>query len=1294
MSPNVSSEYFSPGFTISQNVSGMITTNLSEASPSASCKFQDCLLSRNSHSDGDDSSDDSESAYMSPDCQDLMGESSTSSLVSNPEDRKLRNEGMPLDDDSTRCTFISQLQASSRAFKVSASGSDCTRSHPLPGLSYRGSGGGQAMGYSGSYVVRKNACYSSSDLSSLNNSSSAHHLSDQGDQAAESPTSGSAPKPPYNLVPQKVPASKNLMSHLKLGVQRTHSLAVSRLNSSDDAGIIPFSESRRTISTTDLESLEDLSKREALRLIRTDLEELYERLCVESQACGPSQGYSCWIWRPFMTRSIPGCAMLQWAGVDHSFKVPAGLDVAAHEDDDTAKCGMVPIPPSVSGVVVSVLVDELSGTMWTGHKGGAVASWSLSHGNGAQFQCSWQVNAKGHVTCLAITSVGELWTGSATGAVRVWSYCGSKIGKRPPTKLKDCRRQGTGSSPHVKVSGPAHVLHMASSSTGRTVWSAGKRSIHVWDAHSLQCLGTVYLADSLRASVNANSLVDELAIDVVKWLGTVYLADSLRASVNANSLVDELAIDVVKWLGTVYLADSLRASVNANSLVDELAIDVVKGLESVLHHLPSRLRPFHHVNGDASGSDTEESVPSPSPGSSSLGVRKKVFKGASVMGHLALKIGKRIKNQKINSSTPRGAYAGMGRLALKIGKRIKNQKMNLSTPRGSYTEPVETTPSVNPDDKESSYKGSPTVDPIHIWAGSAGGRLTEIDVVTGQALRSWKAHMCAIMSISCVSSIVFTLSLDGSIRGWPASPPQSEHGLMWQEALRKCVQRKQLRIVSGTWNTNESRPSKKPGLEAWLGQRSKDADLVMVGLQEVEMGTSSVAIDRAKSALNKRLLERGNQNAQWWVQELANLLGKDSFSKVALRQMSGMLVIVFCRSDLMDHVGEVSTASVACGILGLGGNKGGVGVSLSLYRRKVMMLCSHLAAHQDKVDERNADYCKIMRLMRFYTAATKKAKSNAPLTPQQILNHPGMVASGVVAATGLAVNGVSGVAGACTTVATHTASTVVSVVASELERLSMETQNILLFRVQQRGSVVDLCDNPEGGMATSMPSVTAYPEACVNNTVTDEAAVDADRVFDGVTCSPLTSPRLGRSLGASYSENPYQVSTTPAQSGIGIMDAELLVWVGDFNYRVASEYSQVIESVKNGELDKLLLVDQLKNEMAKRTVFHGMSEGPITFPPTYKYDKGIAVGEDGHPTYDTSEKKRVPSWTDRIVWRGSEHSLKYMAEAVGLSQLVEEEEVKVSLRGPAAYTSVPEVLDSDHKPVVAELDIVLPIYDQ
>ena len=50
--------------------------------------------------------------------------------------------------------------------------------------------------------------------------------------------------------------------------------------------------------------------------------------------------------------------------------------------------------------------------------------------------------------------------------------------------------------------------------------------------------------------------------------------------------------------------------------------------------------------------------------------------------------------------------------------------------------------------------------------------------------------------------------------------------------------------------------------------------------------------------------------------------------------------------DAQAHTGEVSTASIACGVLGVGGNKGAVAVSFSLHRRRIAFVCSHFAAHQ------------------------------------------------------------------------------------------------------------------------------------------------------------------------------------------------------------------------------------------------------------------------------------------------------------------------------------------------------------
>ena len=62
-------------------------------------------------------------------------------------------------------------------------------------------------------------------------------------------------------------------------------------------------------------------------------------------------------------------------------------------------------------------------------------------------------------------------------------------------------------------------------------------------------------------------------------------------------------------------------------------------------------------------------------------------------------------------------------------------------------------------------------------------------------------------------------------------------------------------------------------------------------------------------------------------------------------------------------------------------------------------------------------------------------------------------------------------------------------------------------------------------------------------------------------------------------------------------------------------------------LNRVLHFDQLLEERKRRRAFSGFQEGDITFLPTYKYDQGSA-------DFDSSEKNRCPSWTDRVLYRG------------------------------------------------------------
>ncbi|WAQ92694.1 hypothetical protein PtA15_17A176 [Puccinia triticina] len=125
--------------------------------------------------------------------------------------------------------------------------------------------------------------------------------------------------------------------------------------------------------------------------------------------------------------------------------------------------------------------------------------------------------------------------------------------------------------------------------------------------------------------------------------------------------------------------------------------------------------------------------------------------------------------------------------------------------------------------------------------------------------------------------------------------------------------------------------------------------------------------------------------------------------------------------------------------------------------------------------------------------------------------------------------------------------------------------------------------------------------------------------------------------------------------GKTIAGHENVIWAGDFNYRIDGGLpnNAVRQAVADENYAELLAADQLLENMAAQAVFPKYTEGTINFPPTYKYD----VGTD---RYDTSEKMRIPAWTDRILYQGSDLKLMDYSRA--------------------------ELKASDHRPVYATLE--------
>lgn len=103
-------------------------------------------------------------------------------------------------------------------------------------------------------------------------------------------------------------------------------------------------------------------------------------------------------------------------------------------------------------------------------------------------------------------------------------------------------------------------------------------------------------------------------------------------------------------------------------------------------------------------------------------------------------------------------------------------------------------------------------------------------------------------------------------------------------------------------------------------------------------------------------------------------------------------------------------------------------------------------------------------------------------------------------------------------------------------------------------------------------------------------------------------------------------------------------------------------------LSSLLPHDELHQQMKARKAFHdGWQEGPINFLPTYKYDVG-SVG-----VFDSSEKKRAPSWCDRILYRTRREKLAYEA-TVKEEELAKKKDEEMKANGTDQAAQEDEIL--------------------
>ena len=177
---------------------------------------------------------------------------------------------------------------------------------------------------------------------------------------------------------------------------------------------------------------------------------------------------------------------------------------------------------------------------------------------------------------------------------------------------------------------------------------------------------------------------------------------------------------------------------------------------------------------------------------------------------------------------------------------------------------------------------------------------------------------------------------------------------------------------------------------------------------------------------------------------------------------------------------------------------------------------------------------------------------------------------------------------------------------------------------------------------------------------------------------------------------------------------DIVIWMGDFNYRVNKTIEEIGYIYKMKKEMTLLEYEQMNYEIKQYNLkAFGYKEGKINFLPTYKYS------DDYRNEIICDMPDHIPSWTDRIIYKINEKKFKYIEKdktnkSNGTNQIIDEDneeydkynnKVKESKeknylninkenedKSQATfklikYNSMQNIVFSDHKPVFAYFNV-------
>ncbi|XP_074852992.1 synaptojanin-1 isoform X3 [Carettochelys insculpta] len=192
------------------------------------------------------------------------------------------------------------------------------------------------------------------------------------------------------------------------------------------------------------------------------------------------------------------------------------------------------------------------------------------------------------------------------------------------------------------------------------------------------------------------------------------------------------------------------------------------------------------------------------------------------------------------------------------------------------------------------------------------------------------------------------------------------------ENFYKYSKPKKIRVCVGTWNVNGGKQfrsiafknhtltdwlldaPKLAGIQEFQDRRSKPIDIFAIGFEEmVELNAGNI-------------VNASTTNQKLWAAELQKTISRDyKYVLLASEQLVGVCLFVFIRPQHAPFIRDVAVDTVKTGMGGATGNKGAVAIRMLFHTSSLCFVCSHFAAGQSQVKERNEDFIEIARKLSF-----------------------------------------------------------------------------------------------------------------------------------------------------------------------------------------------------------------------------------------------------------------------------------------------------------------------------------------